>query len=97
MLQAVEAFVNEDNFTVWSDLSVNLATLSILLQYTDCHDSFRAFCVKLFEPVAAKLGWSSKEGEGKSCNASTRELVCQREWYKAIDLNDFKSRGNATS
>jgi len=35
VLKVVEGYVNEDNYTVWSDLSVNLKTFAGMLQYTD--------------------------------------------------------------
>lgn len=64
VLKVVGAFINEDNYTVWSDLSSNLGQISILLQNTDGYNDFKAFNKRLFKPVAQSLGWDSKEGEG---------------------------------
>ena len=64
VLKVVQAFDQEDNYTVWSDLSINLSTLSTLLQYSQYHKLFQAFIIKLFHPVAARLGWTPKDNEG---------------------------------
>ncbi len=64
VLKLAEAFVNENNYTVWSDLSTNLGVVSTLLQYTDFHDKYKAFIRRLFSAVTQKLGWEPKPGEG---------------------------------
>jgi len=64
VLRVAEAFSSETNYTVWSDLSANLFSLSLLLQYTSFHDSFRAFLRQLYSPVMATVGWDAKDGEG---------------------------------
>lgn len=64
VLKLMEAFVNEPNYTVWSDLSCNLGVLSSLLSHTDFHEEIQEFIRDLFTPVGLKLGWDSKPGEG---------------------------------
>ena len=64
VLKVVEAFSTESNYTVWSDLSSNLVSLSLLLQYTAFHDSFKAFLRQLYSPVMDSVGWDAKDGEG---------------------------------
>lgn len=61
----MEAFVNEPNYTVWSDLSCNLGVLSSLLSHTEFHDDILEFIRDLFAPIGIKLGWDSKPGEGE--------------------------------
>lgn len=61
----MEAFVNEPNYTVWSDLSCNLGVLSSLLSHTDFHEDIQEFIRDLFTPIGLKLGWDSKPGEGE--------------------------------
>lgn len=63
VLKVAEAFVNEDNYTVWSDLSVSLAGQSLLLQYTDGHDDFKRFVRDLYRQVYNTVGWIPKEAE----------------------------------
>lgn len=71
-LTLAEQFTNEANYTVWNDLTANLSNLAKLLQNTEFYFSFQAFCVKLFEEIASKVGWDPKEGEGEKCYV-TRE------------------------
>lgn len=65
VLKLMEAFVNEPNYTVWSDLSCNLGVLSSLLSHTDFHEEIQEFIRDLFTPIGVKLGWDSKPGEGE--------------------------------
>lgn len=65
VLKLMEAFINEPNYTVWSDLSCNLGVLSSLLSHTDFHEEIQEFIRDLFTPVGLKLGWDSKPGEGE--------------------------------
>lgn len=74
VLRIMEAFVNEPNYTVWSDLSCNLSILSTLLSNTEFHDDILAFIRELFEPIANKLGWDPKGTEGH-LDALLRGLV----------------------
>uniref|UniRef100_A0A8C9TZF0 Aminopeptidase n=1 Tax=Scleropages formosus TaxID=113540 RepID=A0A8C9TZF0_SCLFO len=74
VLKVMEAFVNEPNYTVWSDLSCNLGVLSSLLSYTDFHEEVQEFICDLFTPIGQKLGWDSKQGEGH-LDALLRGLV----------------------
>ena len=60
----VDAFTNEPNYTVWNDVSTNLGKLALLLQYSDFSESFVSFLQQLYKPVAERLGWEPKEGEG---------------------------------
>ena len=60
----VDSFVNEINYTVWNDVTSNLGKLALLLQHTEFSDSFKAFLRKLYKPVADKIGWDPKDGEG---------------------------------
>ncbi|KAL4217239.1 hypothetical protein ACF0H5_023690 [Mactra antiquata] len=74
VLKVALGYVTEDNFTVWQDLSANLSTVAIMLQYTDASDAYKQYAKDLFGPVAKKLGWEAKEGEG-ALTAMLRELV----------------------
>ncbi|KAK5617578.1 hypothetical protein CRENBAI_003359 [Crenichthys baileyi] len=74
VLKLMEAFVNEPNYTVWSDLSCNLGVLSSLLSHTEFHEEIREFIRDLFSPIGLRLGWDSKPGEGH-LDALLRGLV----------------------
>lgn len=60
----MEAFVNEPNYTVWSDLSCNLGILSTLLSHTDFYEEIQEFVKDVFSPIGERLGWDPKSGEG---------------------------------
>uniref|UniRef100_A0A8C5QIY1 Aminopeptidase n=1 Tax=Leptobrachium leishanense TaxID=445787 RepID=A0A8C5QIY1_9ANUR len=64
VLKVMEAFVNEPNYTVWNDLSSNLAVLSTLLSHTDFHEEIQGFIRDIFSPIGQRLGWDPKPGEG---------------------------------
>lgn len=75
VLKLMEAFVNEPNYTVWSDLSCNLGVLSSLLSHTDFHEEIQEFIRDLFTPIGQKLGWDSKPGEGEQWAASRAAIL----------------------
>ena len=64
VLKVMEAFVNEPNYTVWSDLSCNLGILSTLLSHTDFYEEIQEFVKDVFSPIGERLGWDPKPGEG---------------------------------
>ena len=72
----IEAYETETNFTVWSDISTNLAGLAILAQYTDYYPQFQAYIRKLFAKIYQKLGWDAKPNESKQLALSTPESPC---------------------
>lgn len=72
VLKLMEAFVNEPNYTVWSDLSCNLGVLSSLLSHTDFHEEIQEFIRDLFTPIGLKLGWDNKPGEGEKNKLSQK-------------------------
>jgi len=77
VLKMVEAFTNETDFTVWSDVSGNLGGLAYLYQTTDFSDNFRAYVRKLFTPVMGVVGWDARPDEGH-LRAMLRSLVIGR-------------------
>ncbi|NWV41420.1 PSA aminopeptidase, partial [Grantiella picta] len=74
VLKVMEAFVNEPNYTVWSDLSCNLGILGTLLSHTDFQQDIEAFVRDVFSPIGERLGWDPKPGEGH-LDALLRGLV----------------------
>uniref|UniRef100_U3KGK1 Aminopeptidase n=1 Tax=Ficedula albicollis TaxID=59894 RepID=U3KGK1_FICAL len=74
VLKVMEAFVNEPNYTVWSDLSCNLGILGTLLSHTDFYEDIQAFVRDVFSPIGERLGWDPKPGEGH-LDALLRGLV----------------------
>ncbi|KAL8585740.1 hypothetical protein ACOMHN_056369 [Nucella lapillus] len=74
VLKVTEAFVNEDNYTVWSDLSGSLSSVALLLQHTDAYPEYKAFARKLFATVAKTVGWDPKPDDGH-LTSMLRDLV----------------------
>lgn len=62
-LKLIDAYRNEDNFTVWSSISTSLSKLKNLLSHTDLIEKFNAFGRHIFTPLVEKLGWETKENE----------------------------------
>jgi len=63
VLKVAQAYQNETNYTVWSNLATNIASIRHLLQYSDCHDAFKKFSIQMFSKTAASVGWDTKPGE----------------------------------
>lgn len=63
VLKLMEAFSNEDNFTVWSTINNCISKLSILLSHTDYDDLFKAYVRRLMQGVASHLGWDPRANE----------------------------------
>ncbi|XP_013146811.1 PREDICTED: aminopeptidase M1 isoform X2 [Papilio polytes] len=62
-LKLMEAFVNEDNFTVWSTISNCLSKLAALFSHTALDKPLKNYGRKLFSGVTKRLGWDAAENE----------------------------------
>ncbi|CAG2185423.1 NPEPPS [Mytilus edulis] len=74
VLKVAEAYINETDYTVWSDLSLSLGTQGLLIQSTDATDEMKAYNRNLYSKVFQSLGWEAKENEGP-LTAMLRDLV----------------------
>jgi len=77
VLKLMEAFVNEDNYTVWSTINNCIGKLSILLSHTDYDDLFKAYVRRLMKGVASHLGWDTRANDSHS-DKLLRPLVIGR-------------------
>jgi len=59
-------YTAEDNYTVWSDINLNLSSISTVMQYTPVFNEFQKFVLSVMKPVAQKVGWCAQESEGHS-------------------------------
>ncbi|XP_050478927.1 puromycin-sensitive aminopeptidase isoform X1 [Bombus huntii] len=77
VLQLMQAFQHEDNFTVWSSIVNSLGKIGVLVSHLDFEDSFKAFGRNLMRDITNKLGWDPKPNE---CHLDTllRSLVLGR-------------------
>lgn len=76
-LELALSYVNEEDFTVWSQLSGQLGQLDNLLAFEAYYEQFRSYGRQIFGRIAAKLGWEEKKGE-KHTDAILRGLVLYR-------------------
>ena len=63
-LALVEAYIDETDATVWSDLASNLGGLDSVLAQEPYYAGFEAFARRIFQPVGQRVGWVAKPGEG---------------------------------
>lgn len=77
VLKLIDAYRNETNYTVWSSITSSLCKLHYLLSHTELHKQFSAYCIKLYKPIADRLGWDPKPGENH-LDILLRSLVLNR-------------------
>jgi hypothetical protein len=57
-LEVAEAYKNEVDFTVWSDLAASLSEVSTVWSTEPNIDELKVFIRRIFTPIATKLGYS---------------------------------------
>ncbi|KYN13786.1 PREDICTED: puromycin-sensitive aminopeptidase [Trachymyrmex cornetzi] len=77
VLELMQAFLHEDNYTVWSTIVNILSKIGILISHLDFEDSLKAFGRNLFREINVKLGWDPKQNESH-LNTLLRSLVLGR-------------------
>lgn len=77
VLKLIDAYRNESNYTVWSSITNSLAKLQIVLSHTDIQSQFHAYSIRLYKPIADRLGWECKPEE-KHLDTLLRSLVVNR-------------------
>ncbi|XP_006620199.1 puromycin-sensitive aminopeptidase isoform X1 [Apis laboriosa] len=77
VLQLMQAFQHEDNFTVWSSIVNSLGKIGVLVSHLDFEDSFKAFGRNLMRDITNKLGWDPKPNESH-LDTLLRSLVLGR-------------------
>ncbi|XP_067645923.1 puromycin-sensitive aminopeptidase isoform X2 [Eurosta solidaginis] len=85
VLQLIDSYRNETNYTVWTAITNSLANLHILISHTDLMEHFNRYGEKLYRPVADRLGWNVRENENH-LDTLLRSLVLSR-------LVSFRSKG----
>ncbi|KAH9498825.1 hypothetical protein Btru_005237 [Bulinus truncatus] len=78
VLKVTQAFENERDYTVWSNLSSNISTISTILQYAEeTYPAFKQYVRRLFSKIAETVGWDAKPGED-TLIPMLREVVLSR-------------------
>lgn len=70
-------YVEEGDYTVWSDLVSNLSQLGFIMQCTDVFDKYKDFIKELCKPALERLGVHPKEGE-EHTDSLLRSLLLAR-------------------
>ncbi|MDE0823369.1 MAG: M1 family metallopeptidase [Dehalococcoidia bacterium] len=63
-ISMANAYKNENDASVWSDLASNLRDIEQLISEEPIHGAYQKFARELFAPAAAKIGWEPKADEG---------------------------------
>jgi len=63
-LSLAQAYKNEGDASVWSDLASNLRDIEQLISDEAIHPAYQGFAREIFGPAARKIGWEPKSGEG---------------------------------
>ena len=77
MLKLMDAFINEDSYTVWNSINACLAKLNTLLSHTDLLPLFHEYGRRLLSKIHCRLGWDPIKGETHLDNL-LRSLVINR-------------------
>ncbi len=62
-LGLAQVFKDEDSYIVWAEIAANLSIINNLIFAEQCHGSYKAYCRKIFRPIAKKIGWNKKPSE----------------------------------
>lgn len=65
-IKFMDAFVNENDFTVWSSIDDSLGKLNTLLSHTDFQENYRVWGRRLLAKIYDHLGWEARKGESHS-------------------------------
>ena len=65
-LKFLEAYKNEDNYTVWVEIATGVARFEQLLSKTKSEEKIKALTRQLFSPLVERLGWDKRENEEHS-------------------------------
>ena len=102
-LSLIEAYTDEDDVSVWSDLSGNLRSLEALLLDAPFLSRFNAFARSLFSGIIQRVGWDARPGElhldsllrstvlGQAGSYGDRDILVEAEKRFARLTGDFGS------
>ncbi|MDA1216088.1 MAG: ERAP1-like C-terminal domain-containing protein, partial [Chloroflexi bacterium] len=92
-LSVAEAFVSEDDATVWGSLSGSFGGLSALLRDQPYLPKFEAFAGEAYREIVATVGWEPAPGEGHLDSLLRSTVLGQAGIYGNTDvLSEAKRR-----
>ncbi len=77
LLEVLDLYRNETDYTVWSNISSNLSDLATLWSGQHTEGKLSHWIRSLFSNIGAKLGWDAKPGES-DLNALLRSVVLSK-------------------
>ena len=92
-LAIAEAYKDETDASVWRELAGNLGDLDTLLFDEECYLQLKVLCQSLFTPLAKRMGWQPKPGEGHLDTLLRGIALGQAGYYEDSEvLGEAKSR-----
>ena len=85
-LALAEAYQDETDASVWSDLATNLREIESLIAAESYLESCRAFGRRLFGPAARRSGWEPQPGEGHLDSLLRATVLSQAGGYGDPDI-----------
>ncbi|MBI2018598.1 M1 family metallopeptidase [Candidatus Daviesbacteria bacterium] len=76
-LELALSYKNEEDYTVWSELTGKLAQLDSLLYFENFYEDFKRYGREIYGGVANRMGWEKRKGE-KYTDALLRGMVLLR-------------------
>ncbi len=76
-LELASKFTQEEDYTVWSEITTNLAKLESLIAYEPFYQDFRNYGQKIYSNIVKKVGWARRPGE-KHTDSLLRSMVLYR-------------------
>ncbi|MBI2040219.1 M1 family metallopeptidase [Candidatus Microgenomates bacterium] len=73
-LELAKSYANEEDYTVWAELTNHLSKLDSLLAYESFHNNYKTYNRYIYKKIVAKMGWQKKAGE-KHTDALLRGMV----------------------
>ncbi len=62
-LELALSYIDEEDFTVWSEVTSHLSQIDSLLVYEPFYEDYKSFGRHIFGRIAKKLGWEKRKGE----------------------------------
>ena len=73
-LELAQSYVNEEDYTVWAELTGKLLQLDSLLALESFYPDFKKYGRNIYKGIVEKLGWEAKKGE-KHTDSLLRGMV----------------------
>lgn len=62
-LEFAQSYIDEQDYTVWSQLAGHISKLDSLLSHEDFYEDFRSYGRQIYINIAQKMGWEKKKKE----------------------------------